>query len=72
MIERKRFLELCRENSVNADSVIVIYDNIKHHPLGLNIWFNDKGETKNTAVLCDIKANCVVYSDIAEVSELTN
>ena len=72
MIERKRFLELCRENAVNADSVMVYKDGIKYHPLGLNIWFNDKGETKNTAVLADIKANCVIYADVAEVSELTN
>lgn len=72
MIERKRFLELCRENAVIADSVIVCNNGIKYHPLGLNIWFNDNGETKNTAVLADIKANCVVYADVAEVSELTN
>jgi hypothetical protein len=72
IMERKRFLELCRENAVRENSVKVIANDIKYHPVSLNIWFNDKGETRNSAVLHDIKANCVVYCDIVELSELTN
>ena len=65
-------MELCRENAINSDSVIVCKDGVKYHPIAIKIWFTEKGETRNTAMLCDIKANSVVHLDIEEISELTN
>lgn len=72
MIERKRFLELCRENAINENSVIVMCDNIKYHPISLNIWFTDYGEVRNTAILHDINADCVLSCNIEKLCELTN
>lgn len=68
-MERKRYLELCRDNSINPNSVIVLYQNGKYHPLCLKIWFNGNGETKNTAEMVDCVSRTKLYADVKDVSE---
>jgi hypothetical protein len=53
MIDRKLYLELCQRNAVGGVNV-VMYEEVKYYPVMLQIWFNDKGEPQNTAVLQDL------------------
>lgn len=68
-MDRKRYLELCRDNSIEPNSVIVLYQNGKYYPLGLKIWFNGNGETKNTAEMVDCVSQTKLYANVKDVSE---
>ena len=68
-MERKHYLELCQKNAVNPDGVNVIYEGHKYYPLSLKIWFNWKGETKNTAEMLDCNSRSKLYCDVKDVSE---
>ena len=68
-MERKRYLELCQRNAVSPDSVNVIYQGCKYYPIALKIWFNGKGETKNTAEMVDCVSKTKLYANVKDVSE---
>jgi hypothetical protein len=69
MIERKRYLELCRKNSVSPNSVNLIYQGSKYYPLALKIWFDGNGKTRNTAEMVDCVSRTKLYCDVKDVSE---
>lgn len=68
-MERRRFLELCQRNAIDPDSVNVIYQGCKYHPIALKIWFNSKGEAKNTAEMIDCTSRTKLYADVKDVLE---
>ena len=68
-VERKRYLELCRDNSINPNSVIALYQGGKYYPLCLKIWFNGNGEAKNTAEMIDCVSRTKLYADVKDLSE---
>ena len=69
-MERKRFLELCQKNSVYEKSVLVLYDGCEYYPKKIQVWFDKKGKTKNTAILLDKNLNCVVEANLEKVDEV--
>ena len=69
-MDRKNYLELCRKNAINPKSVKVKSGGITYYPYALEIGFTDSGETLNSAVLKDTKANSITYADVKEVEEL--
>ena len=66
-MERGDFLKLCQINSVQPNSVEVRYKDIICYPLALKIWFNNSGETQNTAILLEKKSRCVIECGIKDV-----
>lgn len=68
-MDRKRYLELCQKNSIDTNSIVVFYEKHRYHPLGLKIWFNGNGETKNTAEMVDCVSKTKLYADVKDVSE---
>lgn len=68
-MERKRYLELCQANSAKPNSVIVYYEDGQYYPVSLRIWFNKKGEIRNTAEIKDYVASAVLHVDITKLSE---
>ena len=68
-MERKHYLELCQRNAVQPKSVVVWFDGIGYRPIEYRLRFNEKGEVIHTAVLKDLKANCLVNCDLERVEE---
>lgn len=71
-MERNRFLQLCQKEAAVPKSVIVYYDGAKYYPESLTIWFNEKGETQNTARLVAVvgfSGVCARVSDVEEVQQ---
>lgn len=71
-MERKRYLELCQRNAVYEKSVLVLYDGNEYYPQKIQVWFDKKGKTKNTAILLDKNLNSVVHCKVEEVFENEN
>lgn len=71
-MERNRFLQLCQKEAVVPKSVIVYYDGAKYYPENLTIWFNENGETQNTArrvAVVGCSMVCARVSDVEEVQQ---
>ena len=69
-MERKRYLELCQKNAVYKNSVVVLFECKEYYPQKIQVWFDEKGETKNTAVILDKNLNSVVYANLESVVEV--
>lgn len=69
-MERKRYLELCQKNSVYEKSVLVLYDGIEYYPKKIQVWFDNKGKTKNTAILLGKNLNTIVEASLERVGEI--
>ena len=72
IVERKRYLELCQKNAVYEKSVLVLYDGNEYYPQKIQVWFDKKGKTKNTAILLDKNLKSVVHCRVEEVFENEN
>ena len=68
-MERKRYLELCQKNAVYGKTALVLYDGNEYYPEKIQIWFDERGSTKNTAVLLDKNKKSVVFSQLERVEE---
>ena len=69
-MDRNRFLQLCQREAVVPKSVIVYYDGAKYYPENLTIWFNEKGETQNTARLVAVVGRSMVCARVSDVEEV--
>ena len=69
MIERRKYLEMCQRNSVEPNSVTVSYNGVRYFPFGYEMRFDEKGNTKNIAVIKSMKANSVIYARLDSISE---
>lgn len=67
MIDRKKYLELCQKNAVFKNSIKVKYKGFDYYPMSLEIWFDNKGTTQNSAVLEEINSRSVTYCKLSEV-----
>lgn len=68
-MERNRYLELCKKNSLDPNSVILTYRGFKYYPLGLKVWFDGQGNTKNTAEMVGCYSRTKLYADVKDVNE---
>ena len=69
-MDRKEFLRRCQLFAVMGEvarDIMVVHDGIEYFPKACKVWFNEKGETINTAVLLDVGGNCLVDCDLREV-----
>ena len=68
-MDRKQYLELCQKNAVYPNSVFLLYDGIKYYPLALKVWFDGRGETKNTAVMVECASMSRLHCDLRDVDK---
>ena len=69
-MERKRYLELCQRNAVYEKSTLVLYDENEYYPQKIQVWFDKKGKTKNTAILLDKNSNSIVEASLERIDEV--
>lgn len=80
-MERNDYLKMCQKVSVLSNGVmntkknvpkelLVNYNGKTYYPVKLEIGFID-GEVDNTAILHELKANCIIHCELDAVT-LTN
>ena len=69
-MERKRYLELCRENAINPKSEIAIFENGKYYPYKRVAWFDKGGELRVSGELIDVKSGTVVLAPLSKIKEV--
>ena len=67
-MERKLYLELCQRHAIKG-GVLVEYSGIAYQPYAYELKFHSDGKIKQTAILKDPKANCLVYCRWGDVKE---
>lgn len=79
-IERKEYLEWCRDCAVRPkgmfgirqnvpDNRKVVFDGIEYYPQGYLLSFDENGSVVHTAVLHDLKTNAIVYCSLDKVNK---
>ena len=78
-IERNEFLQMCQKVSVLKsgicgikenvpDELKVIYNGIAYYPISYKLSF-DNGRPTHTAILHDLKANCIMNANLETVTK---
>lgn len=67
-MERKLYFELCQRQAMKG-GVLVEYGGIAYNPYAYELKFQPDGKIKHTAILKDVKANSLVYCNLADVKE---
>ena len=78
-MDRKEFLEMCREVAVLPNgaggvkdimpSLCVKYTNLAFYPAGYKLTYSKDGKPLHTAILHDLKANSIIECDLLKVSK---
>ena len=79
MIERKIYLEMCQKVSVLPggvfgikqnvpDDLKVVHNGIAYYPISYKLSF-DNGRPRHTAILHDLKADCIMNADLEAVTK---
>lgn len=69
-MERRKYLELCQKSAVGVGGALMEYNGIKYIPISLSLWFNDKGEGQNTAVLADLNGKSIINCRLQDIISL--
>ena len=67
-MERKLYLELCQRQAIKG-GVLVEYDGTAYQPYAYELKFQQDGKLRQTAILKEPKANCLVYCRLEDVNE---
>ena len=67
-MNRKDYLEACQKESAFPNSQIVLASGVKARPMAYQLSFNKEGNAIHTCVVRDLKSNCVMYSQLRDVS----
>lgn len=77
-MQRDIFLQMCQKVSALKNGIcgikenvpnelMVVYDDIKYYPVAYQLSFDNKGNVRHTAILHDLKVNCITYADLKRV-----
>ena len=66
-MERRKYLELCQKNATGIEGVFVEYGGTKYLPISLSLWFNERGERQNTAVLSDLNGKSIINCRLQDI-----
>lgn len=79
-MERKKYLELCREVAALEggierikkvpEALQVGYSGNRYYPVAYELSYNDDGTVRHTAVIHELGANAVFYVPLDKVEEL--
>lgn len=74
-MDRNEYLKLCQKASMHTSksmqipsNLLVKCENIVYCPYGYEMTF-DKGITRNTAILHDLRANAIIYADLERIEK---
>lgn len=68
-MNRKEYLELCQKYSaIPTANITVNFDGIKYFPVGYKMTFDKTGNSLHTAILKDLRANCIVECRLDKVT----
>ena len=79
-MERKKYLEMCREVATLKggllaikenvpDRLRVVYGGIEYYPVKYELGFDNTGKPTHTAVIHDMRANAWIYAELSKVEE---
>ena len=79
-MDRKLYIELCQKVSVLKNGIcgikenvpnelMVVYNGIKYYPVAYELSFDDKGNVIHKAILHDLMANSITYTDLERVQK---
>lgn len=79
MIDRREYLEMCQRVSALPSGVFgikqnvpddlkVVHNGIAYYPISYKLSFNN-GRPTHTAILHDLKANCIMNADLETVTK---
>lgn len=77
-MQRDIFLQMCQKVSVLKNGICgikenvpnelkVVHDDIQYYPVAYQLSFDNKGSVRHTAILHDLKVNCITYADLKRV-----
>ena len=69
-MERSKYLEFCRKNSVKRNSVKVMANGVKLAPKAYLLSFDKQGAAIHTAILKDLKADSEIWCPLEDVEEM--
>ena len=69
-MERSKYLEFCRKNSVKINSVKVMVNGVKLAPKAYLLSFDKQGAAIHTAILKDLKADSEIWCPLDDVEEM--
>jgi hypothetical protein len=68
-VQRDIFLQMCQKHSaIPTTNIIVNFDGISYYPVGYKMTFDNNGNPLHTAILKDLKANCIVECRLDKVT----
>lgn len=68
-MNRKEYLELCQKCAIlKNENITVNFDGISYYPVGYKITFDNNGNPLHTAILKDLRANCLVECRLDKVT----
>ena len=68
-MERKRFLDLCRQSAMKKDKIQVYFAKKLYEPIGYQLMFAETGKAKHAAILRDTTRNCWMYANLDAIEE---
>lgn len=68
-MERKLYLDLCRKNAQNRYAPKVLLNGVKYRPKEYILWFDERGNSKHTAVLRGMYSNSEIRCNLSDVEE---
>ena len=77
-MDRTKFLQMAQKVSVLKNGICgikanvpnelkVVHDDIQYYPVAYQLSFDNKGNVRHTAILHDLKVNCITYADLKRV-----
>jgi hypothetical protein len=68
-MNRKEYLELCQKWAIlKNENITVNFDGIYYFPIGYKLTFDNNGNALHTAILKDLRANCLVECRLDKVT----
>lgn len=77
-MDRTKFLQMAQKVAVLKNGIcgikenvpnelMVVHDCITYYPVAYQLSFDNKGNVRHTAILHDLKVNCITYADLKRV-----
>lgn len=80
ILDRSKYFEICQKVAILPsgilgmkenvpDELLVDYMGINYYPIGYELTFDNKGNTKHKAILHDLKASCIIYANLERIKD---
>ena len=75
IVDRSKYFEICQKVAIlpsgilGMKEILVDYMGINYYPIGYELTFDNKGNTKHKAILHDLKASCIIYANLERIKD---